>query len=120
MCLQQFEHDATKIIFNLKGKYRTWDGDIASLPTDEADSFCYHFLQHHKGHWDDEIGISLVNQEQMLHTIFSQRDKNTRLSRLIKSAIMESLGENLRYIVQNLHDEHYGSSEPFAGYRVGE
>lgn len=121
MSISRFQQDATIIIAHVQNSFPKWEGDIIDLSDADKDAFCYHFLQHMETWWDDVVPVSSMNQEPIIHAIYAQREKDSRLATLIKGDIYLTLESTLRDIVQELFDVMENiQAEPFAGYGRGE
>ncbi len=121
MSLLNFKEDAERIMSHIQKKMPKWEGDIIDLSDDDKDAFCYHFLQHMESWWDDVLPTSSMSQEPIIHAIYAQREKDSRLANLIKGDIYLVLEPTLRDLVQEIYDEiNHVQPEPFAGYERGQ
>lgn len=125
MSLLNFKEDAERIMSHIQKKMPRWEGDIIDLSDADKDAFCYHFLQHMESWWDDVLPTGSMSQEPIIHAIYAQREKDSRLANLIKGDIYLVLESTLRDLIQELYDDiNYvdllSSAEYFAGYERGQ
>ena len=121
MTISRFQQDATIIIGHVQNRFPRWEGDIIDLSDADKDAFCYHFLQHMESWWDDVLPTSMSQEPKVIHAIYAQREKDSRLANLIKGDIYLVLESTLRDLIQEIYDEiNHVQPEPFAGYERGQ